>query len=155
MRRLPRLRCVQGFATLALCGLLSSAQADTFTRAALPADHPLVGSWNLVFPPSGTCHEQYQFSADGTRQAQSGQELISSDYSLEETIVGKLHFYKWTDKVVSSNNRPDCSGSVTPVGDVATWYIYLELTTGEMSLCKTPDLRDTYAIFHRMKAGGI
>jgi hypothetical protein len=143
------------FALVALPSLVGLARADTFTKANLPGDHPLVGTWELVFPPYYNCHERSEILANGTRRSQSGMERISSEYSVEEIALSQPHFFKWTDKVVSSNHRPDCSGGLTSVGDIVTWYIYVDVKGGQMYLCKTPSIKDTFAIFRRMAVGGI
>ena len=145
----PQLRDSVVWPTLALLAAVTGiAGAGDVVKSPLPPSHPLTGSWVLVFPDP-RCHEEYEFRDDGTRYATSGQQILVSDFSVSEYSGGKGHPYLWVDKIVSSNGKADCNGNDTPVGDVATNYIYMEVGNHRLWLCKGPDPATAYAAFDR------
>lgn len=98
------------------------------------SSNAMVGTWILAVPETG-CRETWEFRADGTTHNQSGSEESTSKYEFAELPdVGGS--FVLTDTIVRTNGKPDCSGSLTPVGDRAVLYL-LPITTGGYMLCVT------------------
>ena len=87
-------------------------------HSAIPAEHPIVGTWRI----DRLCPETYEFRADGTRSATSAGEVLESKFEISPK-PGAKGFYRFTDTVVRTNGKPDCSGELTPVGDVVTLFV--------------------------------
>src|SRR5262249_48017784 len=87
-------------------------------------NHPFLGTWNMTFtlPGGSSCDEIYSVRSDGTTWARSAEEVSESDYEISDE-PNENGFYRWTDTVTKTNGKPDCSGSATPIGDVATNYV--------------------------------
>jgi hypothetical protein len=106
----------------------------------LPARHPLLGAWVLTLP-DGDCQETYYLFRDGTSLVISGEEVTQSQFTLSEQ-PSERGYYRWDDKVVLSNGRPDCQGGATPVGSQTVQYILLHPDGDRFLLCAAED-RDT------------
>ena len=134
--------------TLALL-CCASAFAQEVKRTPLPADHPVVGTWRIELPEQ-KCYESYQIRADGTVRVSSGSERSESEFeiSLEPTAAG---FYKWTDKIVKDNGKPDCSGEVMELGHVSINYIALHRSGRMFLLCEREDLEECIGPFIRQE----
>lgn len=61
-------------------------------------------------------------------------------------------FYKLADKIVKDNGRPDCVGSVTPVGDVSTNCILFHRDRNHFLLCRESKLATCIGPYVRVKA---
>ena len=116
--------------TIALAGGASLVAIACLARP--PASgHPIVGTWHLS-TPGATCEETWRFRADGTTQNISGAEESTSEYEIsDEPVHG---YYVVSDTIKISNGQPDCEGSITPVGDKATFYL-LPTNEGGFYLC--------------------
>ena len=125
------------------------ALAQDVTRTPLPADHPVVGTWRIDLPEQ-KCYESYQIRADGTAHVSSGAETSESvfEISAEPTAAG---FYKWTDKIVKDNGKPDCMGDVMEVGNVSVNYIALHRGGHMFLLCEREDLEACIGPFIRQE----
>jgi len=133
----------------ALALLVASANAQEATRIPLPADHPLVGSWRAEMPAL-KCFEEHEIRADGTRTSVSADERAEAEYSISAFPSAK-GFYRWTDRVVRTNGKPDCTGHLTPVGQVSVNYAIV-LPDGQRFLaCTAEDLKTCFAEFRRKR----
>lgn len=126
--------------------LATGATAQEVQRKPLPRTHPLVGTWRIDFPNG--CFEQYVIRADGTKLSESGAERNESIFEISEHPTPR-GFYRWIDQITRGNGRPDCHGSVTEVGHVATSFIRLHPTGQRLLLCEAEDLKSCFAEFHR------
>lgn len=123
--------------------------AQEFQRAPLPSDHPLVGRWRIELPQF-RCFEEYEVREDGTRSAIAGQERNESEFVVS-LVPSAKGFYKWTDKIVRNNGKPDCTGSFTPLGHVATNYILLHSDRNRFLLCEREDISTCIGPYIRKK----
>ena len=124
-----------------------SAFAQDTTRAPLPKEHPLVGLWRIDLPDQ-KCFEKYEVRTDGTKLSQSAEERNESEFVIS-ILPSTRGFYKWTDKITKGNGKPDCSGSLTPHGNVAVNYIRLHPGGLKFLLCGAEDMNSCYAEFYR------
>ena len=120
---------------LATCGNL---WAQDFVATPLPTQHPLLGSWKLKVPETN-CFETYTLRADGTMQVSSGAQKSESVFQIDEKPNSK-GFYKWVDKLVKDNGKPDCMGFLMEVGDVSTNYIALHETGKLLLMCDQDEI---------------
>ncbi len=84
-------------------------------------DHPILGTWSITTPRT-SCAENGTYGTDGRYRSTSAQEEAVSEYTVSSQPSEK-GFYKFVDVIVQTNGLPDCSGHVTPVGDVASIYL--------------------------------
>lgn len=111
-----------------------AAGAETFHKQPLAKDHPALGAWRVEVPDL-KCFEQMEIRADGTRSLISGKEVAQAELSI--SAKPNAHgLYKWIDKTVEDNGKPDCSGQVTPVGEVSTNYIGFSADKNSFLLCR-------------------
>lgn len=144
---MPPLRCALHrtlLTGLAACGLLTLAVAHA---APLAPDHPLIGTWKITLPNNG-CVETYHVHADGTSLVTSAHEVSESEFEISAQPSEK-GFYKWVDKIVKDNGKPDCSGQVTQAGHVATNYILLRRDGQLFLMCEEEDLNTCIGPFVR------
>lgn len=134
-----------------LAGLyLGEVAAQEVKRTPLPANHPLLGSWRIDVP--GTqCHEIYTVKRDGTMSVTSGAQAAESEFEIDVEPSAK-GFYKWVDKIVKDNGKPDCSGEIMQVGHVATNYIILHPTRPEFLMCEAERLDTCIGPFRRLSS---
>jgi hypothetical protein len=125
------------------------ALADDVVRTPLPSEHPLVGTWRIDLE-SVQCHETDDLRADGTTRVSSAEEISESEFeiSLSPSPQG---FYKWVDKIIKDNGKPDCPGSVTEIGHVATNYVILDPSGKMFLLCTTEELKRCIGPFVRQE----
>ncbi len=122
-----------------LCGSALGALAGEaeFKKKPLQATHPLVGIWRVELPEL-KCFEQLEVRADGTRSGTSGEEVLQA-----ETIISTLPdadgFYRWADKVVEGNGKPDCWGSSTAVGHISVVFVKLSSDRNSFYQCQGKD----------------
>lgn len=137
------------FFTLSLALACAAALAQDVTRTPLPAGHPVVGTWRIELPDQ-KCFESYQIRADGTVRVSSGAEVSESIYeiSAEPTAAG---FYKWTDKIVKDNGKPDCGGDVMEIGHVSINFIAMHRNGRMFLLCDREDLEACIGPFVRQE----
>ena len=129
--------------------ICTTAMAQEVKRTPLPANHPVVGTWRIELPEE-KCYESYQIRADGTVRVTSGAEQSESifEISAEPTAAG---FYKWTDKIVKDNGKPDCGGDVMAVGHVSVNFIALHRSGRMFLLCEREDLEACIGPFIRQE----
>jgi len=126
--------------TAATCCLLftPAAWSQEVKRTLLPANHPLIGSWRIDVP--GTqCHEVYDIKTDGTMSVTSGAQAAESEFEIDIKPSAR-GFYKWVDKIVKDNGKPDCMGRIMQVGHVSTVYIIVHRSGREFLICKQESL---------------
>jgi hypothetical protein len=128
---------------LALALVTSPTFADP-----LPADHPLIGTWQITAPNG--CTETYIVRRDGTASVTSGEEVAESELTIAERPSEK-GFFKWVEKTVKDNGKKDCSGDVTEVGRVATSYVLLAPARDMFALCEREDRNSCIGPFKRTK----
>ena len=125
-----------GLGWLLLAALPAAAAGGA--PAHIAPSHPLVGVWQFALP-DGSCTETYLIRADGTTTVQSGQEHSESAFEISPAPSAK-GFYKWTDRVVRNNGKPDCGGGKTPIGTQSTLYVRMNPDGDVMILCATESL---------------
>jgi hypothetical protein len=146
----PRMRLLMLMLLMLSMLLLLTAphlHAEEVQRTPLPASHPLLGTWRLDLPDVG-CFEIYSLRANGTKRATSRLEIGESIFSLS-AYPNRNGFYKWVDKIVRSNGKPDCMGEVSEVGHVATTYILLHPDGDQFLLCFEQNLNTCIGPFVR------
>ena len=115
--------------------------------------HPIVGTWKAtVNLPAGHCDEIYSIRPDGTTRASSAEELSESDYEISDE-PDENGFYKWVDTVTKTNGKPDCAGSPTPLGDVATTYVIFHPSGDMFLVCVEQSLDRCIGPYVRQKNG--
>lgn len=124
--------------TLQLLVVVACLQSAWSAADPLRPDHPLVGTWRLDFEERA-CHEIYTIHEDGTTLVTSAEEIAESEgvFSDRPSSAG---FYRWQDKVVKDNGKPDCMGQVTKVGSEVTSYIRFNRSEDKFVLCRKEDL---------------
>jgi hypothetical protein len=149
------MRWTPTLATIAACAATCAAfctslpaLAQDLTRTPLPDRHPLIGAWRFDVP--GTeCHEVYTLRADGTTTVTSGEEVSESEFELDALPSAK-GYYKWVDKIVKDNGKPDCMGSVMQVGHTATNFILLHPVRKEFLMCEKEEFATCFGPFKRL-----
>jgi hypothetical protein len=124
--------------------------AEEFLATPIPNSHPFVGRWRFDIPKLN-CFEEYHVRADGTRSTISGQERNESEFSISLTSDA-AGYYKFIDKITKNNGKPDCTGFVTPVGDIATNYLLFHRDGNRFLLCQKPDFATCMSPYVRVKA---
>ena len=124
------------FLALLVCAASPHLAADPAIRP----DHPYLGRWTWDYRG---CTEVYTHRADGTSSAVSGEEDQTEDSG----------FYRVVDTVTSSNGKTGCDGQPggTPVGDVATVFVFIRPSGDEMLECRTPSLDHCMGPLKRMR----
>ena len=100
------------------------------------ADHPLLGTWQLVLPVS-KCVETYEYRADGTSHTVSAGEETDTVYEVSATPDAH-GYYVLKDTIKKTNAKPDCSGQLTPTDKPVT--LYLAPLRGGFLMCFDPAL---------------
>ncbi|WP_077032851.1 hypothetical protein [Pelomonas sp. KK5] len=139
-------------AALLAAALAAQAQDAPFTRKPLPAGHPFIGSWRVQVPGTD-CHEIYQVHADGTIDVTSGAQVSRSEFEMPDRPSPK-GFYKWTDKIVRDNGKPDCSGEVMKLGDLSTNFIVFDPPRKQFLMCEAESLDSCVGPFKRLADDG-
>ena len=143
-------RFARGIFVLVLGASPTALWGDEFLATPIPDAHPFVGHWRFDIPKLG-CFEEYHVRTDGTRSAISGQERNESEFSISPT-PDAAGYYKFVDKITRNNGKPDCTGSVTPVGDVATNYILFHRDGNRFLLCQRPEFATCIGPYIRIKS---
>jgi hypothetical protein len=129
--------------------LVSMASAQDVSRVPLPPNHPLVGTWRVDMPDL-KCFEEYEVRADGTKTSVSGEERNEFEFSISHALSPK-GYYMWTEKLVKTNGKPDCSGNQGEVGQVAVTFIRLHPSNDKFLLCTGEDFKKCFAEFQRKR----
>lgn len=136
-------------AALALGLLCLNAPAQEFSRSQLPPNHALIGTWRIELPKL-QCFEEYELRADGIKLSRSAAERNESEFMLS-LVPSAKGFYKWTERITSSNGQPDCAGAVTPIDRVAVSYVRLHPSGERFLLCDAEDATTCFAEFTRKR----
>ena len=89
---------------------------------------------------AGKCAETYQYRADGTLLATSGQAVTEWTYSITPQ-ASERGFYKLSASSVRQNGKPDCSGDVVEeAATPATWFIQFSPGKDRYLACKAESL---------------
>ena len=102
------------------------------SAAPLRADHPLVGTWQINLPNG--CVERMTVLQNGHVLAVSGAETDESEAEIADQPDAR-GLYRWRDRILSNNGKPDCGGQRTPVGDVSTVYIRMDKSGERYMVC--------------------
>jgi hypothetical protein len=136
---------------LVLAFAASVAAAQDVEQTPLPPDHPLLGTWRLEM--KGGCFEEYTLRADGTKLSMSGEERNEAIFKISERPSAK-GFYMWADKITKNNGKPDCGGSITPVGHAVVNFVRLHSSGTRFLLCEQETMASCFAEF-RLRAGSV
>jgi hypothetical protein len=142
-----RLKLAQPLGLAVFLSVIGTAGAQELQRTPLPPGHPLLGSWRIDFPQL-KCFEEYEVRADGSKLSRSGEERNESMFSIS-AVPSAAGYYKWIDKITKGNDRPDCHGQKTPLGNVAVNYVRLHPTGTRFLLCQAEEMKSCYAEFMR------
>ncbi len=144
MQKLPLLAAL-------LCSLATAQAAGPAISEvpAVPAQHPLVGTWTWTLPGK-SCTETWQVRADGTRLGTSGEETTQADYDIPP-IPGLLGFYKLVETVTQSNGKRDCSGDLhETTGNSVTQFIQFSPKRDQLVVCRAESLKACYGPLKRV-----
>jgi hypothetical protein len=131
-----------------LIATLATVSLSLTVVAAPPrAGHPLLGAWTVTTPRT-SCIESATYDIDGRHRSTSAQEVVVSEYTVSDQPSEK-GFYKLVDVIVQTNALPDCSGHVTPVGDVATLYLRFSDENEGFMMCADESSDRCFAAAHR------
>ncbi len=151
--QMPTIYHCRSIAVAALCVFAAAtAIAQDFKRMPLPSTHPFVGHWRADFPQLA-CFEEYQVRRDGTRSVTSGKEEALAEFAISLAPSSK-GFYKWTDKFVKSNGKPDCTGTITKIGHVAVGFLLIQPDGDRFMLCSEEDIKSCIGPYVRLKTLG-
>jgi hypothetical protein len=134
-------------AAAAFAFVAAATSAQDVRQTPLPAGHPLLGTWRIDMPNG--CFEEYTLRADGVKLSVSAEERNEAVFNISER-PSPQGFYRWEDKITKGNGKPDCGGSVTPVGDVSVNFIRLHPSGTKFLLCEEEDMKSCFAEFHLM-----
>ena len=125
-----------------------SASTD-FVRTPIDSGHPYIGRW-IGQMPELKCFEDHDIRADGTRSVIAGEERAESEFSIS-ALPNSNGYYVLKDKVVKSNGKPDCSGSITKVGSFASVFIKMHSSRDKYLLCFEEKMESCVAEYNRQK----
>lgn len=137
---------------MALSLVVTAVTAQDVRPRPLPLDHPLIGTWRIDL--QNGCFEEYTLRADGTKLSRSGEERNESVFDISERPLAS-GFYRWTDKIIKGNGKPDCSGSATELGHVAIKFVLLHPNGSRFLLCDAENMQTCFAEFHRKRQSDI
>ncbi len=138
------LHCLSGsdlrallFSALLGCTPLLQAAGETPVP---PSLHPLTGTWSWTLF-GGTCTETYQYRANRTVLATSGQEVSEKKYVVASAPDAQ-GFYKLVETVVRQNEKADCSGVVPEgPGEQTTRFIQFSPQRDKLLICEEASLK--------------
>ena len=142
------------FSILLLCSLTSAQAQSVPSGTASSADSsaaapPLVGRWAWSLPGK-SCSESLTYRADGTRSSTSSQEQTQSRYDIS-ALPSLLGFYRLTETVTQSNDKPDCAGDLHPAGgEPVTRFVQFSPKYDQFIVCKQEELKACYGPLRRM-----
>jgi hypothetical protein len=87
--------------------------------------------------------------AHGTMAVTSGAEQVESEFAIDIEPSAR-GFYRWVDRVVRSNGRPDCLGDTSAVGQVATNDVIVLRSGRAFLLCEDESLDSCIGPFRRL-----
>ncbi len=125
------------------------APAPAVSRTALPADHPLLGSWKLQIP-NVACDGMLQVRANGTTRVTSAAQVVEADVDLSAKPA-ESGFYRLTEKITTENGQVNCIGKKIQVGQGGTNYVILDRGGDEFLMCAREDINSCVGPFVRQK----
>ncbi len=134
------------------CGIAlaqPAGRAPSAEPAAVPAQHPLIGTWTWTLPGK-QCNETWRYRADGRRLGTSGEEVTQGDYQVpaQPTSAG---FYALTETVTNSNGKRDCSGDLHADGDESVLrFIQFSPKQDQFIVCKAASLEACFGPLKRV-----
>jgi hypothetical protein len=110
---------------LAILGMVSACGGGE-QKTVTSHTNSIVGSWHYEYP-ARPCVDTYEFAADGTVVVRSAEEVVSGNYSFNDTVPnGERHSLIFD--ITADNGLPDCEGSnKNPVG--FTNHVFVEFYT--------------------------
>lgn len=138
-------------AVLGCSALLLAVALGAHAEAPAP-DHPLVGAWKWT-RQANDCTEIYDFRADGTSSAISGEELTEHTYEVSAE-PGTNGFYKVDITTVKSNSKQDCSDGQPSdtTGVTHTVYVVFHRNEPLIMMCRMPNLEECFGPLQRTEA---
>lgn len=136
---LPRL-----LAALAMTALAASSAGAT----SLSPKHPIIGLWRVRVPGTA-CFEEYRFQPNGKVHVTSAHEVAESRFEVgaEPNDAG---YYHLVDTIEHDNGKPDCSGEITPVGNVSETFLRFDASGNRFVLCEQASLERCIGPFERV-----
>lgn len=116
--------------------------------ASVPSGHPVLGIWEITVPGT-SCLEYYEFKTDGTRSVKSAAQTLQSRFEISPQANAQ-GFYKVTDTIIQGNDERDCSGEVTPVGDVANFFVRFQDQPSGLFVCFAEAIEKCVGPFERV-----
>ena len=69
----------------------------------------------------------------------SGAQIGASEFEISARPSARS-FYKWVDKIVKDNGKPDCSGEIMEIGHVATNFILVHPSGRQFLMCEAENI---------------
>ncbi len=132
-----------------LCSFASvQAAGPSSTAPAVPAQHPLTGSWTWTLPGK-QCTETWQYRSNGTRTGSSGEETLQSRYEIS-AMPSLLGFYRLVETVTEGNGKKDCPGDLHQAsGEPVTRFIQFSPKRDQIIVCKEESLKACFGPLKR------
>ena len=97
-----------------------------------------------------SCTETLSYSANGTRQGSSGEEVTQSRYEVS-AMPSLLGFYRLTETVTQSNGKRDCSGDLhEATGEPVTRFVQFSPQKDQLIVCKEESLQACFGPLKRV-----
>lgn len=136
--------------TALLCSLLSAKEQPQAAVPANPATHPLTGSWTWKLADK-QCIETWNYRADGTGVASSGDAAVQSRYEIVP-IPSLLGFYRIAETITEANGKRDCSGDLQEVsGEPVIRFLQLSPKRDQLVVCKEESLKACFGPLKRLQ----
>jgi len=110
-------------------------------------DHPIIGTWTFS-GGEGSCTDTYTFRSDGTRLFSSADETGESEFAIS-AARSERGYYRLVDTITRTNGKPDCIGTISPVGDSVTLYVRFQ-NNEEFMTCRDESAAQCFGPFKRM-----
>ena len=129
---------------------LTPALADGMRPPA--AGHPIIGTW-VYKQPDRVCVESYTYRADGTSYITSALEEAETVYEISDA-PSALGFYKYSDRLIKDNGKPDCQNQITDnTGETTTRYLRFHPSGDKFLMCAQEDLSKCFGPLERSRDG--
>jgi len=155
-RRAPAERATAARLAALLCAFATFGAAPRCTAAgdadaAIPPDHPLLGSWTWTVPTNG-CTERYSYRANGTMLATSGEQVVQTTYRVSFRPSAK-EFYRIDEKVSTDNAKQDCTDQPPhdTTGEQNTIYARFDRTGNAMVMCRDESMNACFGPLRRVE----
>jgi hypothetical protein len=80
----------------------------------------------------------------------SGEEVAEIQYEISAEPSPK-GFYRWSQQVVSSNGKKDCSGKTTSVGASFIWFVQFDPSKQGFMVCREESLAACFGPLRRQR----